>query len=93
MGRRRVAARILRTTQDKATAFKMGDQSFSDQPGHQLVRIMHPAASVMAKCVHKGIGDVVCTGRTQAGRVWRALHQKTPCRNHTDRPLAGPVPS
>lgn len=88
-----MAAGILRTTQDKATAFKMGDQSFSDQSGHQFIRIMHPAASVMAKRMHKSIGDVVCTGRTQAGMVWRVLHQKTPCRNHTARPLAGSVPS
>ncbi|NHO43292.1 hypothetical protein GOB83_14170 [Acetobacter fabarum] len=42
-----MAAGILRTTQDKATAFKMGDQSFSDQSGHQFIRIMHPAASVI----------------------------------------------
>jgi hypothetical protein len=42
-----LAACVLRTAQDEATAFEMGDQPLSNQSGHQLVRIMHPAATIM----------------------------------------------
>jgi len=70
----------------------MGDQPFSYQTGHQFICIVHPAATVMTESVHEGVGDVVCTGRAQAGKVRCAYHQKNPCRNHEARSASGPAP-